>query len=131
MNPFMEAVADAAADVPRLYEANEVPSKPKYPYVVYSVTGDRAAARRLDYSHGLRHHRITWQAFGKTVDSAVDMDNLMTAALLDRFLVVPGYASGPCSDAQTVLGALVRDADADGVVGVTSSLLFTATPLES
>lgn len=111
--------------IDRVYEVNKVPPSPDYPYVVFSVTGDRPDAYLLDATHGVRQHRITWQAFGETVASATDLDDLATAALLDKRIAL---GLGPCTADQTVLGALTRDQDAGGVVGVTSSLLFTAPP---
>lgn len=129
MSAYLDTVrAKLETVINRVYEVNKVPPAPAYPYLVFSVTGDRPGAYLLDASHGLRQHRITWQSFGETVSSATDLDDLATGALLDKRLA-PGL--GPCTADQTVLGALTRDQDAGGVVGVTSSLLFTAPPQES
>lgn len=127
-DPFLDAVADALAPIPRAYEMNAVPPKPIYPYLVYSVADDRPAGYTLDVSHGFRFRRVTWQSFGRNLTSTRATDAAATDCLLDRRLDVEGYDCGPCTaDQGGLLGALLRDPDDSGVVGVTSSLTFTAT----
>lgn len=127
-DPFLDAVADALAPLPRAYEMNAVPQKPVLPYTTYSVADDRPAGYSLDASHGFRFRRVTWQSFAKTLTGARANDALATDALLDRRLDVEGYECGPCAaDQGGLLGAVTRDPDGGGVIGVTSSLTFTAT----
>ena len=125
MTTFLEAVDTATAAVLRRYPTNAVPPTPTYPYQVYSVAGDRAVAYTLDSRHGFRFYRIILQSFGKTLQSALSLDQLAVDGLLDRRLAVTGYQCGPCR--LEVASAVVRDPDTTGVVGVTTTLTFTAT----
>lgn len=131
MSVFLSAVHEATFAVPRRYPTGSVPKSPTYPYLVYSVAGDRAEAYTLDASHGVRFYRVIFQSFGRTLQSALDVDAAATEALLDRAfdpIDLPFYDCGPCR--LEVPSAIVRDPDAGGVLGVTTTLTFTATPEE-
>jgi hypothetical protein len=120
----MTAVATATAAAPRLQPLNGVTNK-TYPYGVYSATFGRGDAYTLDVSHGLRWGRVVVQTFGKTADSALDLMDKVTTALLDKRLAITGYSCGPL--VLEVDPAIVRDPDDTGVVGVTATFTFTAT----
>ena len=126
MTTFLEAVGTATAAVLRRYPTNAVPPTPVYPYLVYSVAGDRAEGYTLDSRHGFRFYRIILQSFDKpSLASALDIDDKAVAGLLDKRLAVTGYDCGPCR--LEVASAVVRDPDTTGVVSVTTTLTFTAT----
>lgn len=126
MTTFLEAVDAATAAVLRRYPTNSVPPTPTYPYLVYSVAADRAEGYTLDSRHGFRFYRVILQSFGKpSLASALDIDAKATDGLLDQRLTVTGYDCGPCR--LEVASAVVRDPDTTGVVGVTTTLTFTAT----
>lgn len=124
MTTFLDAVGNATASVTRRYPTNGVPPTPTYPYLVYSVAGDRAEAYTLDSRHGFRFYRIILQSFGKTLAAALDIDDKAVGDLLDTRLTVTGYQCGPCR--LEVASAVVRDPDTVGVVSVTTTLTFTA-----
>ena len=88
-----------------------------------------AASRAGKYAaHGTRDYRIGVQSFGEktaAVDQALEYDARAVAALLDHRLEVSGLDCGPIR--LQVGGAIVRDPDTSGVVGVTSALIFTTT----
>lgn len=99
-----------------------------YPYLVWSITQDEPTTYTLEARHGTQFHRITWQAFGRTLASARDLDGDVADALLDQRLTAAGYDCGPCSTERGgILGRVARDPDDSGVVGITSSLTFAAT----
>lgn len=125
MTTFLDAVGAATASVVRRYPTNGVPASPVYPYLVYSVAGDRAEGYTLDSRHGFRFYRVILQSFGKTLAAALDIDDKAVGDLLDVSLAVDGYSTTPCR--LELASAIVRDPDAQGVVGVTTTLTFTAT----
>lgn len=121
----MDAVAAATAAVPRLYPVGGVPATPTYPYGAYSALLGRGDAYTLDSVHGERWGRVTVQTFGKTAASALDHMDKVTAAVLDQALAIAGMRATPCRI--ELDPAVVRDPDAAGVIGVTSTFTFTAT----
>lgn len=123
MKELLDATEAALSSVPRAQEMNAVLDK-TYPYTVWALAADRPDSYTLDSRHGLRFYRITTQSFGKTLTSALDNDTRVTDALLDQSLDATGYDCGPCRI--QVGSAVVRDPDNAGVVGVTTTLLFTA-----
>lgn len=127
-DPFIAAVSEALPQDLRVYEINKVPAKPTYPYVVWSIADDRPTGYRLDARHGLRFYRFTWQSFGKSLASARAVDRAVTDAVLDETFDVEGYDCAPCyAGVDSIFGTPIRDADDQGVIGLTSSLTFTAT----
>lgn len=134
-DPFLDAAAArlAAVEHPRAWLLGSVPPKTApgfaYPYTVWSIADERAFGYTLDATHGPRFYRVTWQSFGLDLSGARDLDAIATTAFLDHVLDVPGYDVGPATDQfGGLLGRLARDPDDGGVIGVTSSLTFTATP---
>lgn len=125
MTTLLEAVGDATSVIVRRYPTNDVPPSPGDPYLVYSVAGDRAEGYTLDSRHGFRFYRIILQSFSTKLAAALDIDAKATDSLLDRRLAAAGYDCGPCR--LEVASAVVRDPDTTGVVGVTTTLTFTAT----
>lgn len=126
MNAALDAVADATADVPRLYALGSVPSSPTYPYGVFSAALGRADAYTLDVSHGLRHGRVVVQTFGKTADSALTLMDEIASALLDRRLSIAGR--GDSSPLAIELDpSVIRDPDDNQLIGVTSTFTFTVS----
>jgi hypothetical protein len=125
MTTLVEAVATATAALSRVYATNAVPPTPTYPYSVYSATLGRGDTYALDSTAGVRWGRIVWQSFGKTLQAALDQNDRAVAALLDVRLTVTGYSLTPCR--MELDPAVTRDPDANGVVGVTTTLTFTAT----
>lgn len=131
MSVFLDAgeAALAAVGHPRAYQLGSVPDDPEYPYTSWSIVADRPGGYSLDASRGFRFYRITWQSFDRTLDGAVDFDDLCADAFLDRVLAVEGHDCGPCTDQfGGLLGRVNRDPDDGGVITVTSTLTFTATP---
>jgi hypothetical protein len=125
VSTLVEAVATATAALPRVYVTNAVPATPTYPYSAYSATFGRGDTYTLDSTHGVRWGRLVWQSFGKTLQAALDQNDRAVAALLDVRLAVTGYSLTPCR--MELDPAIVRDPDDNGVVGVTTTLTFTAT----
>ena len=122
------AVAGAlAAGVARVYRLGEVPAggDRKYPYAVVAASFDQATTYTLEARHGVKVIRLTTQAFGRTVDAALDIDQRLRDAFLDERLPVAGWDCDPA--VLQVGGAVVSDPDAGQVIGVTSTYLFTAT----
>lgn len=129
MSAFLTAaiakVSAGRSPAPRVYKMNAVPPSPAYPYSVVSASGDMAGNYTLDAHHGTRDYRITVQSFGRDIDGALAYDAAAVGNLLDASLTVAGYDCGPIR--LQVGSAVVRDPDDDGVVGVTSTFLFTTT----
>ena len=100
------------------------PASPTYPYLVYSVAGDRGDGYTLDSRRGFRWYRIVLQSFGKTLASALETDAAAVDDLLDVPLAVSGFETRPSR--MEIASAIVRDPDNQGVVGVTTTLTFTA-----
>lgn len=124
----MEAVAAATAGVSRLYPLNGVPKSPAYPYGSYSATLGRGDSYTLDSREGIRWGRITVQSFGKTASSALLTAEATRFALIGVRLDIDGYDTTPVrSELDPVV---VRDPDDAGVVAVTTTYTFTATPLD-
>jgi hypothetical protein len=121
---FLTAVGSTTASVARRYPTNSVPATPTYPYLVYSVAGDRGDGYTLDSRHGFRWYRIILQSFGKTLASALETDGAAVGDLLDERLTVTGFDTRPTR--MEIASAIVRDPDNQGVVGVTTTLTFTA-----
>lgn len=111
--------------VPRTYLMGSVPTSPVYPYAVVAAGFSRATTYTLDANYGVGDYRITTQSFGRTLVSAQATDDAARNALLDQWLTIPGLNTGPIRG--QVLGAVVRDPDTQGVIGVTSTYLFTTT----
>lgn len=121
----MDAVADATAELPRLYATGSVPASPTYPYGVFSAQMGRGDGYTLDAAHGLRWVRVTGQFFGRTSASALDHAEKWLAVLLDQRVAFDGHVTTPLRielDPTTP----TRDPDAAGVVGVTTTLTATA-----
>lgn len=129
MSAFLTAaiakMSAGRSPAPRIYKTNAVPASPTFPYSVVSVVGDQAGNYTLDARHSTRDYRITVQSFGRDVDGALAYDTAAIDRLLDESLTVAGFDCGPIR--LQVGSAIVRDPDDNGVVGVTSSLLFTTT----
>lgn len=122
----MDAVATAAAAVPRLYKLNSVPPEPQYPYGSFSASLGRGAAYTLDQDEGLRWGRVVVQTFGRTADGALDLAEQVRAALAGKLLAITGYDT---TASRVELDPVVtRDPDDKGVVGVTTTFTFTAAP---
>jgi len=127
-DPFVAAIEQMLPPDLRAYKMNEVPKEPRPPYAVWSLGDDRPTTYRGDATHGLRFYRLTWQAFGKTLDAARSANTRFSDAVLDRLPVVAGYRCGPMvAGSDSIFGAPTRDPDDGGLVGLTSSLTFTAT----
>lgn len=130
MTAVMDAIALATAATPRLYPLNSVPAKPAYPYGSFSGSLGRGAAYTLDQSHGVRHGSVTFQTFGKTAASALDLMEKVTVDLLDLPLPMTaeldGYETTPLK-ASFEAPAINRDPDDHGVVTATQRFTFTAT----
>lgn len=125
MIAFLNAVAEATAPaVVRRYPLGGVPAQPTYPYLVYSVAPDRDESYTLD-GDSVPFYRVVFQSFGRTLTSALDIDEKATEELRGRVLDVDGHDCSPCR--REIGSAVVRDPDASGVVGVTTTLTFTAT----
>lgn len=125
MIEFLTAVDEATAPaVVRRYPMGSVPVQPQYPYLVYSVSPDRDETYTLD-GDSVPFYRVVFQSFGRTLTSALDIDSKATDALRNRVLDVDGHDCGPCR--REIGSAVIRDPDASGVVGVTTTLTFTAT----
>lgn len=122
----MDAVAAATANVPRMYPLNGVPSSPDYPYGSYSAVLGRGDVLSLDGSEGLRWGQVVVQTFGRTTDSALDHAEKARTALVDTRLEIAGYDTTPCTEPFDP--AVIRDPDDSGVVAVTRTFTFTATP---
>lgn len=121
----MDAVATATAALPRLYPANAVPPTPTYPYGVYSAQLGRADGYTLDATHGLRWVRVTFQAFGRTATSVLDLTERFLTATLDVRLTFDSYTASPLTTELDPTPPL-RDPDDNGVLGVTTTLTATA-----
>lgn len=125
MTALGDAVATATVSVPRLYQLNSVPASPVYPYGSYFAMFGRGDTYTLDARYGVRWGRLVFQSFGRTADSATTHAEAIIAALLDVRLSPTGYVCGPCR--LELDPAVTRDPDDTGVVGVTTTLTFTAT----
>lgn len=125
MTPWNKAAVDAltAAGIKRVYPMGGVPASPTYAYVVVTVTRVTPGAYALAGGHGVITWRLTTQTFGRTTAEVEAVDSLAFDALQDRQLL-PLIECGPC-DLQ--VSNATRDPDDDGVLGVTSSYLFTVT----
>lgn len=122
---LLQAVADAAqGSVRRLYAVGSVPASPAYPYGVFSAQMGRGDAYTLDATHGLRWVRVTFQAFGRTADSVLDVTEDFLAALLDERLVIGDLMTTPLT-LELDPTPPTRDPDAGGVLGVTATLTAT------
>lgn len=126
MTSVMDAVATAAAAVPRLYRINSVPGAPTYPYGSFSASLGRGGAYDLTGDEGLRWGRIVVQTFGRTADSAVDLAEQVRTALVEKRLAMTGFETTACR--AELDPAVTRDPDDNGVVGVTATFTFTAAP---
>jgi hypothetical protein len=127
-DPFTAAVTDmvdAVIPAARIYVTNAVPAEPVMPYTVLAVTPDRPMTYRLSASHGVRVYRIILQSFARSYDGALDYDGDATSVLLDKVPVVTGYSCGPC--VIEIGSAMTRDPDDNGVIGITTTLTFSAT----
>lgn len=126
MTTLMGAVATATGGTAaRMYPIGSVPASPIYPYASYSATFGRGDAFTHDGAEGIRWGRIVVQTFGKTVDAAIDHAEKFRAGLVGQFLTVTGWSSvGPVTSELDPIAD--RDPDANGVVGVTTTLTFTA-----
>jgi hypothetical protein len=117
----MDAVATATVNLPRIYRLGAVPSKPPYPYGVFSAQLTRADSYTIDARHGLRYVRVTFQAFGRTSDSALTLTEEFIATLLDAVLTVDGAQTTPLR-LELDPTPPTRDPDDGGVLGVTTTL---------
>jgi hypothetical protein len=121
----MDAVADATAELPRLYPVGSVPASPTYPYGVFSAQQGRGDAYTLDSSAGVRWVRVTAQFFGKTSTSVLAETEQFLGALLDVRLSADGFVTTPLR-LELDPTPPTRDPDAGGVLGVTTTLTATA-----
>lgn len=127
MIDFLNAAVSkvTAAGVARTYKPNKVPDSPVTPYCVVFVTFDDATTYTLDAAHSVGVARVTTQSFSTSTDGASDTDSVARGGLLDQRLAVAGFDVGPGE--LHVGGAMVRDPDANALVGVTSTYLFAFT----
>ena len=126
MTDAMGAVAAVAADVARLYGMNGVPASPTYPYGSYSATLGRGDSYTLDSREGLRWGRVVVQTFGRTPTAALAKAEEVRAALVGVRLAITGYE---CTPLRAELDpTMTRDPDDSGVIGVTTTYAFVATP---
>lgn len=125
MTSVLDAVAAAAAGVPRVYALGDVPQSPEYPYSVYSASLGRGATYLLDNTEGIRLGRIVTQSFGRTAASAEAHCELLRAALVNQVLAITGFATTALRS--ELDPSMTRDPDDTGVIGITSTLTFTAT----
>lgn len=126
---YASAKSRFEAAVARAYPVGSVPASPEYPYLAWSLSQDNPVGYSLDVVHGSQFQRVTWQAFGRTLESARAVDRAATAVWLDQTLTATGFR---CDPATTQYGGLlgagpIRDPDDNGVLSLTSSLTFTAT----
>lgn len=121
---LMDAVADAATDVTRLYPIGQVPKGPTYPYGVFSAALGRGDGYTLDEAPGLRWVRVTFQGFGHTPHSALAVTEAFISALLGTALEVDGVSTTPL---RLELDPTIptRDPDDSGVLAVTTTLIAT------
>lgn len=122
----MDAVATATADVARLYPLGGVPASPSYPYGVYSASLGRGDVTGLDGLEGIRWGQVVLQTFGRTADSALSLGEQVRSHLVGKRLVITGYETTPCE--QGLDPSVIRDPDDAGVIDVTQTFTFTATP---
>ena len=128
MTTPLTATATALAGISRAYKINAVPAPPVYPYLVFSAVFTNPDSYTLDANYGVRWGRVTLQAFGRTLDSADAIHSEALDVLLDQSLNVTDWDCGPCGVGNGgLIGAVVRDPDDNGVVGITTSLVFAAT----
>lgn len=125
MTDWAKAAVDhlTAAGIKRAYPQGGVPASPVYAYVVVTVSRVTPGAYGLAGGHGVVTWRLTTQVFGRTSAEVAAVEDIAFNALQDRQLL-PGIECGPC-DLQ--VSNATRDSDDDGVLGVTSSYLFTVT----
>lgn len=133
MTTAMEAVADATADLARVFPVNQVvgddgkpKTKPTYPYATYSASLGRGDSYMLDAAEGVRWGRVVVQVFGETADSTDSKYEAIRDALVGVSLPITGYDTTSCR-AELDPTPLTRDPDDNGVVGVTATFTFTAT----
>ena len=126
LNAAAHAQAEAAGVV-RVYPVGEVPAGGDrvYPYAVLSVSVDGATTHTLDAHHSVQMMRITTQAFGRSMNAALDIDDRLRSAFMDRRLTTPGLDCGPA--VLQVGGVVQTDPDAGQVIGITSTYRFAAT----
>jgi hypothetical protein len=121
----MDAVAAAAASVPRLYALGEVPTAPQMPYTSFSASLGRGDALGLLGDEGIRWGQIVMQHFAATAANALDEAETARALVIGTALDIAGYDATPCE--QEIDPQIVRDPDNRGVIGVTQTFTFTAT----
>lgn len=121
----MEAVATAAAGVPRVYALGSVPSSPSYPYGVFSAQLLEDTARTLEHGPSIRWTQIVFQGFGRTADSVTAVTEQFRTALVGKWLSFDGHTVGPF-EVELRPTPPTRDPDAGGVLGVTTTLTATA-----
>jgi hypothetical protein len=117
------AVTTAVAAVPRTYPLGKVPPSPEFPYGVFSGVLGRGDTYTLDSAHHRRMGAVTVQTFGRTIDSALDQMEKLTARLLDVALALPH-----CTPLRATFDTprVVRDPDDAGVIGATQQFTFYA-----
>ena len=125
MTAWTQAAVDSltAAGIKRAYPQGGVPASPAYAYVVVTVARVTPGAYALAGGHGVVTWRLTTQTFGRTAAEVEAVDALAFNALQDQQLL-PRIECGPCS---LQVSNASRDPDDAGVLGVTSSYLFTVT----
>jgi hypothetical protein len=122
---LMDAVADAATDVTRLYPIGQVPKGAHVPLRrVLRRPGPRETATRSTRAPGLRWVRVTFQGFGHTPHSALAVTEAFISALLGTALEVDGVSTTPL---RLELDPTIptRDPDDSGVLAVTTTLIAT------
>lgn len=124
MTALMDAVATATASVPRVYAVGAVPPAPSYPYGVYSAQTTRADGYTIDAQRGLRWFRVTFQAFGRSANGALDLTDQWLAVLLDKTLTVGAKTTAPLR-IELDPTPPIRDPDDAGVIGMTTTLTAT------
>lgn len=125
MSIVMDAVATATAGVARFQPLGGVTDK-TYPYGVYSATLGRGDVPSLDGNEGIRWGQVVVQTFSRTASEALNLAEAVRADLVGIRLNITGYDATPCE--QQLDPTVVRDPDDNGVVGVTQTFTFTATP---
>lgn len=130
MTAFTSAVAAETADVERVFELGTVPATPDYPYSVYSVTLGAGVGYTLDSASGPRKGTVTVQTFGRTEGGAADHADAITARLLDKQLPATGWETTPLRFGLEPAPVRAAEPENSGVVGLTYTFTFTATPQE-
>lgn len=126
MTTILDAVAAAAADVPRAYQIGSVPASPTYPYTAWSAQLLEDDVPTLDGAGSIRWVQIVAQTFGKTAAAVNAQTEAFRASVVGGWLTFDGYEAGPVTG-ELRPTPVTRDPDAAGVLGSTSTFTASAT----